>query len=464
MVVEAGILFALGITVIAMPLLLLIFLGSTALAGHALSERSQAKGTQFAVLAGLVSSSAVLIWMLISGERHVIVELGDWVSIPSAHFHFSAKIVFDRLSVPMVILTFLLCGTIGAFANKYLHRETGYTRFFILYAIFQLGMVLAVLAGTIELLFTGWELVGLSSAMLVAYFHERPTPVENGFRVWAIYRIADAAFLLAAVVLHHLSGEGDFDQLMGHGAWPLGQANLGGSQTFLIGLLLIVAAAGKSALIPFSGWLPRAMEGPTPSSAVFYGALSVHLGAFLLLRVSPILEQSITLQMIVFCWGLSTAAFASLSGRVQTDAKSLLAFASLTQVGIIVAEIGLGFRYLPLIHMIGHACLRTLQLLRAPSMLRDQRQLENALGRRISWGGVDESAWIPMWARLRLYAIGMERGFFDSLLNVLFVNPFVTLFRRIDQFESQTIDQVFGASKAGESTVAFPADPAGDHP
>ena len=153
-------------------------------------------------------------------------------------------------------------------------------------------MVVASLAGTIETLFLGWELVGLSSALLVAFFHERAAPVINGQRVWSVYRISDAAFLLAAVALHHVSGEGDFAALTGAGPWPEGVATLSPGQALGVGLLLLVAAAGKSGLVPFSGWLPRAMEGPTPSSAVFYGALSVHLGAFLLLRVSPILDLS----------------------------------------------------------------------------------------------------------------------------------------------------------------------------
>ena len=94
------------------------------------------------------------------------------------------KFVFDRLSVPFVILTFVLCGTIGAFASRYLHREPGYNRFFVLYALFLAGMVVTALAGTIETLFAGWELVGLSSALLVAFFQERPAPVRNGLRVW----------------------------------------------------------------------------------------------------------------------------------------------------------------------------------------------------------------------------------------------------------------------------------------
>ncbi len=107
----------------------------------------------------------VLLGMFAGGQRHVEVELGNWVALPDAHsgehFHFHLKFVFDRLSVPFTILTFALVGTIGVFANRYLHRDRGFNRFFLLYAFFLMGMVAAALAGTIETLFLGWELVGL---------------------------------------------------------------------------------------------------------------------------------------------------------------------------------------------------------------------------------------------------------------------------------------------------------------
>src|SRR6185369_14430722 len=185
-------------------------------------------------------------------------------------------------------------------------------------------------------------------ALLVAYFHERPSPVLNGQRVWSVYRVADAAFLVAALMLHHMTSGGDFAKLMGSEPWPLGVAAMTSQQAFFVGLLVLVAAAGKSALVPFSGWLPRAMEGPTPSSAIFYGALSVHLGAFLLLRVSPLLDSSIWLCAVLVVLGLATALLAYLIGSVQTDIKSALCFACLSQVGLIVAEIGLGLRYIAL--------------------------------------------------------------------------------------------------------------------
>jgi NAD(P)H-quinone oxidoreductase subunit 5 len=218
------------------------------------------------------------------------------------------------------------------------------------------------------------------------------------------------------------------------------------------GLLLVIAAAGKSALVPFSGWLPRAMEGPTPSSAIFYGALSVHLGAFLLLRVSPILETSLWLSGLVVALGLATALYAYLAGSVQTDIKSALAFASLVQVGLVVAEIGLGLRYLPLIHLIGNACLRTLQFIRAPTLLHDYHLLENAIGEYLPRSGGPFTR-ASRRLRARLYRFALERGYLDSLLNKCFVAPLTRLFRWCDALERRWTDFLAGGPSRESAPV-----------
>jgi NAD(P)H-quinone oxidoreductase subunit 5 len=348
-----------------------------------------------------------------------------------------------------------LCGVISAFASRYLHRDEGFPRFFLFFSFFLTGMILSSAAGTIETLFFGWELVGLSSALLVAFFQDRRGPVQNGLRVWSIYRIADAAFLLAALTLHHLSGSGDFAGLAGQGSWPEGDAIISPDSALLVGLLLLFAAAGKSALIPFSGWLPRAMEGPTPSSAVFYGALSVHLGAFLLLRMGPLLEESLLLQVLVVLLGLSTCVFATMAARVQSDIKSSLAFASLIQVSLIVTEIGFGLRYIPLIHIIGHACFRTLQLVRAPSLLKDYNSLINALGDPEAAAaklGVSAPA-----RETRLYRFAFDRGNLDPLLDEYIVRPVAAALLWSDRMERRWTAWLSGNSRtAGEETAIQP--------
>lgn len=431
--------------VLVCPATLFAAQGIALLAGYRWSEATIVGLTRTAVSLGLAAAVGVLILMLtVVDTRRVEVPFGSWVVIPDEDFHFNLKVVFDRLSVPFVILSFALCGTIGVFAKSYLHREPGFRRFFLLYALFLLGMIVTSVAGTIEMLFAGWELVGLSSALLVAFFHDRPAPVRNGQRTWLVYRVADAAFLIAAVAMHHLSGEGDLVGMMGAGSWPEGHVTLSSWDALWVGGLLLVAAAGKSALLPFSGWLPRAMEGPTPSSAVFYGALSVHLGAFLLLRVSPILDASLLLSAIVAALGAATAIYASLTARAQTDIKSALAFSSLTQVGIIVAEIGCGLRYIALIHILGHACLRTLQLVRAPSLLHDYHTLENAIGAQLEHGPGWLARLAPEALRVRLYRMALHRGDTDSVLSTWFVDPVLRLFRACDRLERQWTDFLSG--------------------
>jgi len=396
--------------------------------------------------------------MLMTDQVQYTLDLGRWVDLPVEHFHFSFTFLFDRLSIPFVILSLLLCGVISAFANRYLHRDEGYTRFFLFFVIFLLGMVVTSVAGTIETMFLGWELVGLSSALLVAFFHNRINPVANGLRVWTIYRFADGAFLFAALVLHHLTGGGDLNLMMGPKPWPENACIIEPSQALVVGLLLLVAAAGKSALVPFSGWLPRAMEGPTPSSAIFYGALSVHLGAYLLLRVGPMLEQSPALQWTIILLGGITALYAGLVGRVQTDVKSALAFASLLQVSIIVMEIGFGLRYLALIHIIGHASMRSLQMLRAPSLLRDHRRLEDNIGYSARIKQTSEPAFELTPLRTWRYRFAMERGYLDTILDEWIATPFLNIFRWFDGLERRLVKLLSVRDRRRAAMVASKTD------
>lgn len=440
-----------GLLILVIPIVPVLCLGVPTLVGRPLAESLVHQIVHLATALGFGTSLIMLALMLVTGHTSVHVELGNWVSIP--HYHFAIKFVFDRLSVPFVILTYLLCGIISAFASRYMDREPGENRFFVLYSLFLLGMIATTLAGTIETLFSGWELVGLSSALLVAFYHTRPSPVSNGLHVWIVYRLSDSAFVAAMVVMHHLSAEGDFEALLGVQSWPDGRATLTKDQALIVGSLLLLTAAGKSALVPFSGWLVRAMEGPTPSSAIFYGALSVHLGAFLLLRINPLLELSSLLCALIVTVGLLTAWYGTLVSRVQTDIKSALAFASLTQVGIIVAEIGFGFRYLALVHLLGHAFLRTLQFLRAPSALQDHVMLENAIDNRLPRTP-------EFWQRLLrpsvcewLYRFALERGHLDSWLKHLFVRPVVSLFESCDR-----IDRRWNRWIAGDDSISLRLD------
>jgi NADH-quinone oxidoreductase subunit L len=430
---------ALGLAVIAAPAALSTVLITAMLSRRSLPERVIGVLTSCAVVASLAAALGMLIAMLRIGEHERTVHVLDLVSLGRGHFSIRFSLLFDRLSVPFLVLTLVLTGLIGAFANRYLHRERGHQRFFLFYSIFLFGMVTAAIAGTIETLFVGWELVGLSSVLLIGFFQDRRRPVLNGHWVWSIYRLSDAAFLVGVVALHHTTGQGDFGVLTGNAVWPDTAEALPSGAALTAGLFLLLAVAGKSALLPFSNWLPRAMEGPTPSSAVFYGALSVHLGVFLLLRAAPVLEASVVLRGAIMTIGLATAVYGGAATRVQNDVKSRLAFASIAQVGLITAEIGLGLYYVALVHICGHAVLRSLQLLRAPSILEDYRRLENAAG--VFPGDLVKSSRFSLLSdrSVVLYRLLYDRGVLDTLLHRFLIGPFIWTARACDAAERLTL-------------------------
>jgi NADH-quinone oxidoreductase subunit L len=314
----------------------------------------------------------------------------------------------------------------------------------VLLAMFVSGILLVALAGNVAVLFVGWELVGLSSALLVAFFHERPAAVANAFRVVSVYRIGDAAMLSAAVLLRHVAGTDSVALLFGGSASAAGVTV--GNAT-IIAILLIIAVACKSALLPFSSWLPRAMEGPTPSSAVYYGSLSIHAGCFLLLRAAPLLEQAPAARLLVGVLGAATALFAAVTTLVQSDVKSSLAYASLTQVGLIVLEIAIGWYTIAFVHLAGHACFRLLQFLSAPNVLHDLHGLEETIGRH--GNHPDGVAMLPSdRVRQRLFLAALERGFLDSALDRWVVEPFMRLTRLLTRVDEWLCEAVLPVNRA----------------
>ena len=425
------------------PAVLLVLLGGASLINRPLPERWTASlaGTSMTL-----SFAAFFVAFLVRGTATTDTQLlsyGAWST--SYEGGIAIEFLVDRLSLAFAALSAAIAGVVSAFSNRYLHREPGYNRYFVLLALFVTGMLLIALAGTIAVLFIGWEFVGLSSALLVAFFHDRPAAVANAFRVLSVYRISDAAMLAAAVLLRHVAGTDSLSLLFGSGAGTT--SALTGANATIIAILLIVAVAGKSALLPFSSWLPRAMEGPTPSSAVYYGSLSIHAGCFLLLRAAPLLEQAPVARLLAGVLGASTAVFAGITTRVQSDVKSSLAYASLTQVGLIVVEIAIGWYTIAFVHLAGHACFRLLQFLSAPNVLHDLHGIEDAMGDRRSPGSGELDVVTLNRARHRLFLIALERGFLDSLLDRAVVGPFTRLARQLTLLDQWLCDAVLPARR-----------------
>ena len=413
------------------PALLFALLGVASLLNRPLPESWTGPLAGSAMTIACAALVAALGAYEMTGTGTQLLSYGAWAA--SYEGGFAIEFLVDRFSLAFAALSAGIAGVVSAFSSRYLHRETGYNRYFVLLAMFVTGMLLVALAGNVVVLFVGWEFVGLSSTLLVAFFHERPAAVSNAFRVWSVYRVSDAAMLSAAVLLRHVAGTDSLSLLVGGAAPVTGLATVDAT---IIAILLIVAVAGKSALLPFSGWLPRAMEGPTPSSAVYYGSLSIHAGCFLLLRAAPLLEQAPAARLLAGGLGVATALFAAITTRVQSDVKSSLAYASLTQVGLIVTEIAAGWYTLAFVHLAGHACFRLLQFLSAPNVLHDLHGLEDAVGDHVAPAG---------GPRQRLFLFALERGFLDGVLDRVVVEPFTRLAGRLARLDQWLCDVLLAA-------------------
>ncbi len=337
----------------------------------------------------------------------------------SENYEFFIDFLVDKLTLVFALLGASLTFLITIYSRYYLHREEGYKRFFNTILFFNLGYTLIIFSGNMETLFIGWEILGVSSFLLIAFYRERLLPVKNALKVFSVYRIGDIGIILAMWLLHHL-WHSNITFLEMNASVRL-NADLAG--TSAIGLttafLFYISAAAKSAQLPFSSWLPRAMEGPTPSSAIFYGSMSVHIGAFLLLRTMHFWENQLVFKVFLISAGLLTALITSAISRVQSSIKSQIAYASIAQIGLIFVEIAYGLENLALIHILGNAFLRTYQLLISPSVvsykIREQLYQANS----------DQQKKSRFWQQfqLKIYLLNLKEWNLDALLYRLIWNP-----------------------------------------
>jgi len=312
-----------------------------------------------------LSVFSVLWWM--EGGRPVFEKFLTYYQRGDAEFSFD--LYFDKFTLVYAVVTGLLGTLISLFSRYYMHRDPGYKRFFNNLTFFFLGINLVIFSGNFETLFLGWEVLGISSFLLIGFYRERYLPVKNSIKVVSLYRLSDVGLLVALWLCHAAFGKNiQFEEMNQSAEIPalLAQNPL---NHFLIPLVFLLVAAIKSGQFPFSSWLPRAMEGPTTSSAIFYGSLSVHIGLFLMLRTYPLWTDNLAIRVLIIGMGLLTSILAGSIANVQPTVKTQIAYASIAQIGIMFIEAALGWHILVLVHFAGNALLRSYQLLVSPSVL-----------------------------------------------------------------------------------------------
>jgi NADH-quinone oxidoreductase subunit L len=319
------------------------------------------------MMAGAFGWTVVLfakMWSLDPDQRSVSKHLFDWV--PAGGLKISASLLLDPLSITMLLFVTGVGFLIHVYAIAYMHGDPRFSRFFLYMNMFAFSMIMLVLGGNFLVTFLGWEGVGLCSYLLISFWFERPIAATAGKKAFITNRIGDFGFMIAMfLIIAHLgtleySGAGNALE----GAGRLSDATATG-----IALMLFLACCGKSAQFPLHVWLPDAMEGPTPVSALIHAATMVTSGIYLIARAHPFFEASTHAGTVVAWVGAGTALMAATIALVKNDIKRMLAYSTISQLGYMFLALGVGAYSAAIFHVVTHAFFKALLFLGAGSVI-----------------------------------------------------------------------------------------------
>jgi NADH-quinone oxidoreductase subunit L len=357
--------------------------------------------------AGFVIAVAALFDLLAlpADQRVHVVDAFDWISVGS----FSVDVAFrvDPLSLTMTLVVTGVGALIHVYAIGYMERDPRFGTFFAYMNLFVFFMLMLVLADNYLLLYLGWEGVGLCSYLLIGFWFDRPSASSAAKKAFVTTRIGDAAMLLGIVLIWVNLGSLDFDAVFGRAAGELTQ----GAAT-AISLLLLAGAIGKSAQLPLHVWLPDAMEGPTPVSALIHAATMVTAGVYLVVRSHVLFELSGTALTVVLVVGLVSALYAALASIGQFDLKRALAYSTMSQIGFMFFAAGMRFYTGAMLLLVCHAFYKALLFLTAGNVLHglhDEQDMRRMGGLRADMPV--STVWFAIGA-LSLAGIPPLAGFF----------------------------------------------------
>jgi NADH-quinone oxidoreductase subunit L len=312
--------------------------------------------------------------------------------ITAGTFRAGFDLQLDHLTVVMLMVVTGVGWLIHIYSMGYMAHEGGYYRFFSYLNLFMFFMLILVLAANYVLLFVGWEGVGLSSYLLIGFYFLRKSAADAGKKAFIVNRMGDFGFMLGMFLLYRAFGALDFKTLFDsqHAAgWPPDAMGHLGTLT-IASLLLFMGACGKSAQLPLYVWLPDAMEGPTPVSALIHAATMVTAGVYVVARSHVLFTHAPTAMLVVAIVGCATAVFAATLGLVQTDIKRVLAYSTVSQLGYMFLACGVGAFTAGIFHLMTHAFFKALLFLAAGSVIhamggeQDMRHM-GGLSKKIRW-------------------------------------------------------------------------------
>ncbi len=321
------------------------------------------------ILVSAILSSILFLRLmgLTPSDRAIVQNLYLW--IPSGDFSVSIEFLFDPLSCVMALVVTWVSFLIHVYSIGYMHGDRSYSRYFAYLNGFVFFMLVLVLGNNFPLLFVGWEGVGLASYLLIGFWYEDYEKARAGKKAFIVNRIGDFGFIIGIFLIFYVFGSTDFSEVFGKALDPVFMGVVPGALITTIALLLFVGAVGKSAQFPLYVWLPDAMAGPTPVSALIHAATMVTAGAYMMARCSAFYTQSPTAQILVVSIAAFTALLAASMAITQNDIKKVLAYSTISQLGYMFMAIGVGAYAAGLFHLVTHAFFKALLFLGSGSVI-----------------------------------------------------------------------------------------------
>ena len=386
--------------------------------GHWIKDKAHLVAVPAVIVSFILS---VLTFMDVAGGRHTSIPLYTWAT--SGDLRIELGLYVDRLTAVMLLLVTIVSGLVHVYTIGYMQGERGYARFFAYIALFTFSMLMLVMADNFLQLFIFWEAVGLCSYLLIGHWYERPSACSAATKAFIVNRIGDFGFLLGLLLVYLTFGSLEYQQVFAQapdiaketfnllrpigGQWEV-------STLALICLLLFMGAIGKSAQVPLHVWLPDAMEGPTPISALIHAATMVTAGVFLVARLSPLYSLSPAAMDVVAITGAATMVFGATIALTQFDIKRIVAWSTVSQLGYMMMACGLGAYAAGIYHLLTHGAFKALLFLCCGSVIialhheQDMRRM----------GGLKDKLPVTYWTfvigSLALAGFPLTAGFFSK--------------------------------------------------
>jgi len=346
--------------IVVLPLLAALINGLSLLAGDKLHYKTVQNITTYAILLSFIGS----IWMFIqvlNDPTPKQVPLYTW--LVSGNLKINIGFMVDTLSSIMMLVVTGFAFMIARFSMNYMHADYSFTRYFTALALFVYAMLVLVMGNNYVMLFIGWETVGVCSYLLIGHYYNRVSASRAGTKAFLMNRVGDAGFLMGLFILASYFGSVDYAEVLAKAP------GMDSGVATAIGLSLLLGAIGKSAQLPLGTWLSKAMEGPTPSSALIHAATMVTAGIYMIVRSHAIYDMAPNALLVIAIVGALTAVYGGLVGLVITDIKGILAFSTTTQLGLMFLACGLGAYAVAIFHLVAHAFLKSFLFLTAPSIM-----------------------------------------------------------------------------------------------